>query len=301
MAATKLAEQMETIILQRIAQDKLAVGMLPTLATKVLATLQDANLNLKKVVKLLEQDAVLAARVIRFASSAAYGAGVMKSLDLAVSRLGVQKLRTLLIELSARQLFLSRDPRIGKSLKELWDHSLAVALVARDLCALSGHDTEMDTAYVCGLLHDLGKPIVAATLLEAERAVAADAARFGYRAAVTTERGGSWIGSEFWLQVVNTAHRKVGVALAEKWMLPDEALKAIRDCAEFDSSARQSPANFVRFANAVAKREGIYAGEIDKDDTEAIIMIGRSLLDINDEILGKLTASLRERVSAQGE
>jgi putative nucleotidyltransferase with HDIG domain len=288
MAATKLAEQMEAIILSRIAQDKLTIGMLPTLATKVLATLQDANLNLKKVVKLLEQDAVLAARVIRFASSAAYGAGVMKSLDLAVSRLGVQKLRTLLIELSARQLFLSRDPRIGKSLKELWDHSLAVALIARDLCALSGHDTEMDTAYVCGLLHDLGKPIVAATLLEAERAV-------------TTERGGSWIGSEFWLQVVNTAHRKVGVALAEKWLLPDEALKAIRDCAEFDSSARQSPANFVRFANAVAKREGIYAGAVDKDDTEAIIMIGRSLLDINDDILGKLTASLRERVGAQGE
>jgi putative nucleotidyltransferase with HDIG domain len=211
----------------------------------------------------------------------------MKNIDMAVTRLGVQKLRTLLIELSARQLFVSRDPRIGKAMKELWDHSLAVALVARDLSAFSGHDAEMDTAYVCGLLHDLGKPVVASVLLEAEKAV-------------TSERGGTWIGSEFWLDVVNLAHRKVGIALAEKWFLPEEAIKAIKECAEYDSGERNSPANFVRFANALAKREGIYPGTADLDDANAIIMIGRSLLELNDDIVAKLTASLRERVAAQG-
>ncbi len=288
MAVQKLAAHMEGMILDRIAGDKLAEGLMPTLATKVLKTLQEPKLNMKTVVKLLEQDPLLAARVIRFASSAAYGSGTVKSLDAAVNRLGVQKLRTLLIELSARQLFTSRDPRIGQAMKELWDHSLAVALMARDLSSLTGNEADRETAYVCGLLHDLGKPVVAATLLEAEKAV-------------TTERGGSWIGSEFWLAVVNAAHRKVGVALAERWMLPDEAIKAIRDCADYDSSARQSPANFVRFANAVAKREKIYPGEVDKDDDEAIIMIGRSLLDVTDEILDKVTTGLRERLMGQEE
>jgi putative nucleotidyltransferase with HDIG domain len=287
MSAAQLAGQMEQIILGRIAQDKLSVALMPTLANRVLVLLQDANLNLKRVIKLLEQDPMLAARVIRLASSSAYGSTPMRTLDMAVTRLGVQKLRTLLIELSARQLFISRDPRIGKALKDLWDHSVAVALVARDLSAFSGHEKDMETAYVCGLLHDVGKPVVATVLLEAERAV-------------TTERGGSWIGSDFWLEVVNLAHRKVGVALAEKWMLPDEAVKAIEECAEYDSTNRMTPANFVRFANAVAKREGIYPGTTDLEDADAIIMIGRSLLELNDEIVGKLTASLRERVVAQG-
>ncbi|HKA91689.1 MAG TPA: HDOD domain-containing protein [Haliangiales bacterium] len=288
MSSAQLAAQMENIILGRIAQDKLAVALMPALAHRVLVTLQDANLNLKRVVKLLEQDPVLAARVMRLASSAAYGSSPMRTLDAAVTRLGVQKLRTLLIELSARQLFISRDARIAKAMKELWDHSLAVALIARDLSALSGQDTEMDTAYVCGLFHDLGKPIVASVLLEAEKAV-------------TTERGGGWIGSDFWLEVVNQAHRRVGIALAEKWMLPDEAVQAIKECSEYDSAHRHSPANFVRFANAVAKREGICPGTPDLEDADAIIMIGRSLLEVNDEIVGKLTASLRERIAAHGE
>jgi len=109
-----------------------------------------------------------------------------------------------------------------------------------------------------------------------------------------------WIGSEYWLEVVNRAHRKVGVALADKWLLPDEAMKAIKECAEYDSAERHSPANFVRFANAVAKREGIYPGTPDIEDADATIMIGRSLLELNDEIVGKLTASLRERVAAHG-
>ncbi len=288
MSATQLAAQMESIILGRIAQDKLTVALMPALANRVLVTLQDANLNMKRVVKLLEQDAVLAARVMRLASSAAYGSSPMKTLDTAVTRLGVQKLRTLLIELSARQLFVSRDARIAKAMKELWDHSLAVALIARDLSAFSGQDADMDTAYVCGLFHDLGKPIVASVLLEAEKAV-------------TTERGGAWIGSDYWLEVVNAAHRNVGIALAEKWMLPEEAVKAIEECAEYDSTQRHSPANFVRFANAIAKREGIYPGTPNLEDADAIIMIGRSLLELNDEIVGKLTASLRERVAAQAE
>src|SRR5262249_36633417 len=154
--------------------------------------------------------------------------------------------------------------------KELWDHSLAVALIARDLSALSGQDTEMDTAYVCGLFHDLGKPIVASVLLEAGKAV-------------TTERGGGGRGGELWPRVVNQAHRRVGIALAEKWMLPDEAVQAIKECSEYDSAHRHSPANFVRFANAVAKREGIYPATPDLEDADAIIMIGRSLLEVNDE------------------
>src|SRR5215468_2931786 len=131
----RLAAQMEQIVLGRIAQDKLAIPLMPALANKVLGVLQDPNLNMKRVVKLLEQDAMLAARVLRLASSAAYGASPMKNLENAVTRLGVHKLRTLLIELSAKHLFVSRDPRIGKAMRDLWDHSLAVALIARDLCA----------------------------------------------------------------------------------------------------------------------------------------------------------------------
>jgi len=238
------------------------------------------------LIMIIEQDPLLAVRVVRLANCAAYGgAGALKSLEAAVARLGLAKLRMLLIEVSARQIFESRDPSIAKAACKLWEHSLAVALIARDLTAFAGRDDEVDAAYLCGLLHDVGKPIVAAMLLEAERQTAA------------AERGATWITSDDWLRAVDRSHRPVGVALAQRWQLPDEVVAAIRECNEFDISRRHTPANYVRFANALAKREGYHVGAVDPDEVKALIMIGRSLLEVNDEILTNLTATLRERVN----
>ena len=93
-----------------------------------------------------------------------------------------------------------------------------------------------------------------------------------------------WVESEEWQEAVDRSHRKVGIALAEKWSLPIELVSAIRDCGDYDSANRAAPANFVRFANALAKREGLYPGRWTRDN-DALIMIGRSLLGVDDELL----------------
>jgi hypothetical protein len=60
-------------------------------------------------------------------------------------------------------------------------------------------------------------------------------------------------------------------------------------------------ANFVRFGNALAKREGLYAGKVDMEDNNAMIMIGRSLLSIDDDLISRVTTGLVDRVKARGE
>ena len=58
----------------------------------------------------------LVAQMIRVANSASYGAGThSRSIEQAVTRMGAQKVKTLLIEVSARQLFESPDRRIGEA------------------------------------------------------------------------------------------------------------------------------------------------------------------------------------------
>src|SRR5438477_7834693 len=136
MSTEKLAEKMEQIILGRIAGDKLAIPVLPVIANRCIAALRDSNLSVKRLVSIIEQDPVIAARLLRLANSASYGAGGVRTLETAVARLGLAKLKTILFELSARQVFVSRDPRIAKATRAMWDHSLAVALVGRDLLAV---------------------------------------------------------------------------------------------------------------------------------------------------------------------
>lgn len=105
-----------------------------------------------------------------------------------------------------------------------------------------------------------------------------------------------WIEPEVWIEVINRTHRPVGTVLAQKWGLPETVTAAIADCAEYNGSDRLSVANCVRFANALAKREGIYVGKVDQADSEALVMIGRSLLGIEDSILSRLASRLGERL-----
>jgi len=279
-----LATQIEQIVLKRIATDRLGLPPLPAVASRCLTLVRNPKVSLKQMAGALERDPMLVASMLRLANSAAYGGGGIRSIETAVTRLGMQKVTSCLLETCARRLFESRDSRINAAAAELWQHSLAVALLARDLAAFLANGTP-EVAYLAGLLHDVGKPIVAAHLLEAEKHLAN-----GLH---------PWINVEGWLDIVHSIHRPVGVALAEKWGLPDTVVAGIRDNGEFDMTERHSIANLIRFANALAKGEGIYRGPIDSDDVQAMIMLGRSVLEIDDDDLARVLSGLRDRVRGQ--
>jgi putative nucleotidyltransferase with HDIG domain len=284
MSVEKLASELEGILLKRIKSDQLFLPTMPSVAVRVMEILRDPDAGMKEAAAVLEQDPVLAARALRQATSAAFSGGAKKvTLTEALARLGTKALKGLLVEASAQKLFVSRNPQINEQLKVLWEHSVAVGSLARDVLALTGAG-DSDSGYLAGLLHDIGKPVVATVLLEVERQL-------------TEVHQRSWVDSGEWLQVIGRAHRPVGVALAEKWQLPPAIATSIRDAGEFDKSDRQSLANAVCFANALAKKSGIAAGVFDAEDNDAIVMIGRSVIGISDEILRTLTKGLRERVS----
>jgi putative nucleotidyltransferase with HDIG domain len=281
-----VSRQIESIVLAKIAADKLVIPPMPEVAMQCLTLLRDPNLQIKQLVAPLERDPPLTAGVLRLANSAAYGGGgSVQSIEQAVSRLGNQKIKVLLVEASASRMFQSRDRRIVEANAGVWEHSMAVALLARDLCALTS-EGDAEGAYLAGLLHDVGKPIVAAILLEAEKQL-------------TARSPSPWFSSDTWIRVVQNTHRPVGLALAEAWKLPEVVQSAIRDCSDFDSANRKSVGNFVRFANALSKTLGLYVGPVDVDGAAALVTIGRSLLELDDEIVARLSADLRERVQRQ--
>jgi putative nucleotidyltransferase with HDIG domain len=281
--ARELGLRLEKIILGRIADDKLVLPAAPALATRCMSLLEEKEANLKGCASIMEHDPVLSAQVLRIANSVAYGGGTVRTVEQAVMRLGAQKLRSFFLTISAFKIFDSRDPRISKATSGLWEHSLATGLLARDLSALAG-SADADLAYLTGLLHDVGKPILASMLLEAERL------------ASSSRPSVQWFSSEVWIDAVQRSHRAVGAALAAKWRLPETVVQTIKEGAEFDPVNRNGPANFVRFANAVTKQLGLYVGAVDAEEIDALIMIGRTLLGIDDEVLERLSAELKARV-----
>ncbi len=284
MSSEKLATELKSILLKRIQADQLVVPTIPSVVQKIQEALREGDSTAaKRASEILEQDAFLAARALRVALGSKGGSGQKQpTLSDAVNKLGPRGVKALLIEATAQKVFVSRDGEIANALRRTWEHSVAVGTLARDVLALSGH-ADSDAAYLAGLLHDIGKPVVASVLLEAERQ--------------TTELyNRPWIPCAEWVDVIAKTHRAVGLALAEKWQLPEGVLKCLQDNLDYDNADRTSVVNAVVFANALAKKTGVYVGAVDADDIDAIVMIGRSLIGVNDEILRTLTKGLKDRV-----
>jgi putative nucleotidyltransferase with HDIG domain len=280
----KLTGQLTQIVLSRLQEGRLVLPSPPTVVAKCLQMLKSPDFQAKKLIAQVEVDPVLAAIILREASAASHGNAV-KALEPAVARLGSDKLKSVVMTYATHELFESYDSKIKAANKKIWEHSVACALLARDLAAFSGN-SDGDACYLGGLLHDVGKPVLAGMMLEAER-------KFG------TAKSG-WMDHAMWTQAVATMHRKIGVAVAEAWNLAPEVTAAIRDCSDYDAGDRSCAANVVRLANALAKREGFSTETLDPvamDDVEAMIMVGRSMLGMDADVLTRLASGLKARVA----
>jgi putative nucleotidyltransferase with HDIG domain len=284
LSDVEVSSQVEDAVVRRIAADDLALPPLPAVAARCLAVLNGGKFSLGDVARLIETDPILAAQVVRLANVASRApVAPIRSISECVSRVGVNELRLFLIETSARRTFESVDRDISRMCRGLWEHSLAVAVLARDLLRQAKVERP-DSGYLGGLLHDIGKPVVATMLLDSETRLRG-------------KRTPNWLPPATWSALVARIHRTVGVALATKWGLPESIGHSIRDTADYDSADPHSEANAVRLANAMAKREGIYVGDVDAEEIDSQIFVGRALFSVDDEQFQYLTRYLRERIS----
>jgi putative nucleotidyltransferase with HDIG domain len=282
----RVGTRLARILVERIHKNKLLLPSMPSAARKCLELLDDPQNGMTKVAAAIGRDPVIAGQVLRRAKSALMGRNShVRTIDQAVARIGERQLRALLIDLSARKLFDSKNAAIRRATKNLWEHSLAVAVFARAI-AKRNHDADPEVAYLSGLLHDVGKPIAASLLLEAERSA--------------DRPPEAWLASGAWLGVVLECHREVGVALARSWELPEEILLAIARSDKYGAEGTASAANAVCLANALAKHAGIYNGEVDVTKNALLIDEGQRMFKLDDAAIEALLTELRSQDDLAG-
>ena len=282
----EMATRVEESVLAAIENNGLELPTMPLVAARALSMLGRDDFSFPQISALIETDPILAARLIRLAHSAAFASlSRFDSVLTCVTRLGAEELRLFLVETAVHHVLESRDPCIAQMCRDLWRHSLAVAIVSRDL-ASAVHALHPDSAYLGGLLHDVGRPVLAATLLDAEQRL------LGTR----VQR---WIMPSAWLSIISGKHRSVGAAIARKWGLPDPVTHAIRDSADYDTGDRFSTGNVVLLADTLSKREGIFVGPIDAGEIERLLSMGKQLLSVDDALIERLVADLNDRVASR--
>lgn len=124
------------------------------------ATVEHSAISMEALSRMVEQDQGLAVKILRLANSAYYGLqSQVTSVKRAVVVLGLKEVRKILLLISIRGLETGLKPGVF-DVNAYWKHQVEVAHVAQALAKLSG-DFDLDELFTAGLLHDLGKLIIA--------------------------------------------------------------------------------------------------------------------------------------------
>ncbi len=133
---------------------------LPSVAVELMSLSQRAEVEIDDVVKLVEQDSLIAGRILKLVQSPIYsGAAQIGSLRDALMRVGLRTLRDLVMEI-AMNLKVFRSADYADTMELLRRHSTVTAHLAKLVCKYSPIEGEF--AFMAGLLHDVG---IAGTLL----------------------------------------------------------------------------------------------------------------------------------------
>jgi putative nucleotidyltransferase with HDIG domain len=261
---------------------KAELPTLPRVAMRVATLTQDFNSSAREIADAIGCDPILGARVLRAANSPLYYLERdVTTLKMAVNALGNRNIHQLVVASAAIDAF-QRKGRSAAFETTLWEHSIAVGLAAREIMSLLGLRGG-EQAFICGLLHDIGKLLLMRNDIDAYRRIlsnlkegeslAAERAAFGY------------------------THAQVGALATNRWSLPEQITQTIyhhHQPSQADDGMLL--ARVVDVADALANRAGLgfwTEGERDLADSESVIAL-RVSADQLDEVWAKSEKGVTE-------
>lgn len=217
--ATQLPEALREFLEDRIDSKKLDLPMLPDISFEIVNLCRSEDADAAQLTKLLHKDQSLAGNVLRIANSPLAGSQEnIVSLQQAVSRLGMTRVREIALAASVQGLLFDCGAR-EHLISDLWIHCLTTALCAKEIARLLRENVE--EAFLSGLLHDMGKPVLVQALLEYEK------------------QRGETISNQDLLLALQNYHAEVAETLIDVWGLPETMAEAI-GCHHDWTSAEQA-------------------------------------------------------------
>jgi putative nucleotidyltransferase with HDIG domain len=234
------------------------LGAIPSIPAVLESLLNEVNqpadnVNLLRVAEIISHDESLAAQCLRMANSALYSRGpVMDSVRGAVRTLGIARIRDIAVSCGLLRVL----PASGKGLDPqiFWQHSLAVAIIARKLARAVGYG-DPEAAYLAGLLHDIGYILNLVIFPKQTQTVIEKAQREGLFA------------GEVEYADLGFTHCQSGELLARRWKL-SEALVEVILCHHHVATAVANPAlvAIVGLADRVSRASNLGLGYMEIRD-----------------------------------
>ena len=188
----------------------------PALYTRIMEEVRSSDPSLKKVGRIIEQDIGMSAKILQLVNSAFFGLPrEILHPSQAVTLLGIDLIKSLVLSIQVFSAFNGKVPGHFR-INELWEHSSAVGRSARTIAkSMKLDNQEADHAFISGLLHDVGKLVLASNLPDE------------YSTVLQKAETDNKTLSDVEFQIFETTHAQIGAYLMGLWGLPGNVVETI--------------------------------------------------------------------------
>jgi HD-like signal output (HDOD) protein len=172
--------------------------------------------SVSKIGKLVSADMAMTAKILQLVNSPFFGLRCqISSPSSAVQLLGLDIIKSLVLSAHVFSKFQTKLLDIA-DIDYLWQRSLGVGSFAKRIATMEGaKQSVQDECFTTGLLHDIGKLILAS----------AAPSRYGEVIAQVRDAGANIVKAES--EILGCSHAEVGAFLMALWGLPDIVVEAV--------------------------------------------------------------------------
>lgn len=228
------------------------------------------------------RDPTLAARVLKLCNSGFTGLSQeITSIQKAVLLLGFEMVKNLVFSSFVQSVMASDVEGYGQTAQSLWEHSLGTA-TASLVIAEKKMPSISDTAYTGGLIHDIGKVVLATFMADRFAEVLEKMRKYRIPS------------HEAEMEILGTTHQEVGGVVAERWRIAEELREAImHHHSPSDAHVAPELAAIICLGDAICGMYGIGSGIEATDGTLPQDAI--ALLKISDTELEEIAGEILNR------
>ncbi|MCK8046846.1 HDOD domain-containing protein [Shewanella sp. 1CM18E] len=226
---------------------------MPTQVAALDKQLADENTDTKALLALIEKDPVLSVEVLKLCNSPLFRRSDkdVTSLQLALVQLGRDQIRRFVTTAMMRKIIDVKPIYFRRFGSQIWRHSMQVAYLASQLA-----DEDPDSAFLLGLVHDVGKIAIFKLLLEAFKQA----------------EPGEQPCSSLFRQVMTTKSLSLSALLAHYWQLPSLFESELNRLAVVDSKPTGGLAEVIWRANLISECSMLFeAGKLQAEQLNRLL------------------------------
>lgn len=261
----------------------------PQALLKIAQEAKQEEPNVRLIADAISEDAAISAAVLQVVNSAAFArAKKIESIQQAVMTLGIKRIFPLVKAVALKSALPEND-----DLREFWQSSSIVASACTLFCELLNKTELSDNAYMLGLFHNAGVPIMLQSF-DSYHQLLIKGINEGWQDIADIER-----------DQYGTSHTTLGALLAQQWKLPSAMIEVIYYCHDIEGIFESGELSRVslylltilKLARSAA--DGIMHGDANTTEWQMVEQAIVEFLDTDTSVIEEMREKVIEQLSQE--